>query len=199
MLRAARPSVRNRLRGGVAIGLALALAVLSGCKPQPSDQTTYRAKPRPPSSSGEYSSTRLILRRTDGGFEVVSSTPSLGGVTRPDVAQALPEILEGKQRLYRYVARNRGGALVAQGHFVVPLTARATFTEANDPERIHHVELDDPSRIVRVAIPYAPDLATVEIRALVPDKGRSYETWETKDAGSIRIESPPEQKRGESR
>ncbi|MGH6635902.1 MAG: hypothetical protein ACRED0_07135 [Gammaproteobacteria bacterium] len=188
MTRASQTPVRKRVGRPLVIGVAVALGVCAGCTTQPSDEVTYTAKPQPPYSSDRYSSTRLILERKESGFEVVSSSPSFGGVTQPTVAEALPEILEGKQRLYEYTVRDRDGALVAQGYFIVPLTARATFTEADDEEKIHHVDLDDPSSIVRVAIPFVADSATVGFRTMVPDQNRRYEDWAKESAGSITIE-----------
>ena len=102
-------------------------------------------------------------------------------------------MLEGKQRLYEYAVRDAAGAVVAQGHFLAPLTARATIADEGDPSKIHHVETADPGSVVRVAIPFVPDGATVELRSLVPDADRPYQEWTAQDAGSIRVEPSPAQ------
>lgn len=176
------------LRGCVVIGVAAALAAVSGCAEKATDEPAYTPKPQPPYSSDEYSSTRLILRYDGGRFDVVSSTPTFGNVTEAEIEAAIPEILGGRERLYAYAARNLDGELLAQGYFTVPTTARATFTEADDSERIHHVEVDDPSPVVRIAIPFAPELATIEFQSMVPDRDRRYQNWTREDAGTVRLD-----------
>lgn len=193
-------SVRKPLNGLLgsfaASAAALALAALSGCAEEASEEPAYTPKPRPPYSSDEYSSTRLILRHENDGFEALSSTPSLGGVTEADIDRAMPDLLEGRKDLYSYVARNADGELLAQGFFTVPTTARATFTEADDSGRVHHVELDDPSPIVRIAIPFLPELATIEFQSMVPDRDRRYQNWTRENAGTVRVTPGTVEQRG---
>jgi hypothetical protein len=172
-------------------GVAVLLGASTGCNSEPPDEAAFTPKPKPPWSSEEYSSTRLVLRHENGGFKVISSTSSHGGVTQLDVSEAIPEILEGKKNLYEYTLRNSDGDVLAAGYFAIPVTARATFTEAEDPARIHHQELEDPSPIVRVAIPLAPAIATVEFKKLVPDENRRYQTWKKETAGKVRINVTP--------
>ncbi len=191
--RIARSPYAVRFRPPLVLGLAAVLTACSGDTPGTDEQPSYTLTPKEPWTSDRHSSTRLVLERIDGGFKVVSSAPSFGGVTRPNVVEAVPDILEGKQRLYEYAALNSAGDVLTRGYFTVSLKARAAYTEADDPQRVRHAEFDDPSRFVRVAIPYLPEIASVEFQALVPNKDRNYESWQRESAGSIRLETAPTQ------
>jgi hypothetical protein len=183
------------LRFGFALSVAIVL--VGGCAPRADDgapangEATYHAKPQKPYQSDRYSSTRLVLKRTDAGFEVLSSTPSFGGITRPNVEESLPEILEGKLRLYQYTVRSDDGTGLGEGYFLVSQVARATLRDEDDPESIHHVETDDPSGVVRVAIPVVQGPATIEIRALKAEQERPVAEWSKEDAGSLRVDTAP--------
>lgn len=190
-----------RLRPKLAVALFIALTACSSDNPATDSSAAYTPTPQKPWSSDHYSSTRLILKRTGDGFGMVSSTPSFGGVTETEVSTAIPDILGGKQRLYEYIARDGTGDLLARGYFTVPLTIRATFAEADDPERVHHAEVENPNPLVRLAIPFTPDVATVEFDSMVPDDDTPYEQWKRRSAGSVRIESaasPQQQKEDRS-
>jgi hypothetical protein len=89
--------------------------------------------------------------------------------------------------LYGYTARNIGGERLAQRLFSVPTTARAAYTEADNGSQIHHVEIDAPISLVRVAIPFVAELATIEFQMMVPEQDRRYQDWIRKSAGEDRI------------
>lgn len=177
------------------VAVAVLLGLPAGCQREPPAEVTFTPKPKPPYSSQTFASTRLVLKHQNGGFEVISSTPSHGGVTQLEVAEMVPEVLEGKTELYEYTLRNRDGDILAGGYFTVPVTARVTFTEAEEPGRIHHEEVEDPSPIVRVAIPPVPAMATVEFKKLVPDKNRRFQNWNREAAGEARLGAAATQQR----
>lgn len=170
-----------------AIGL-LALAGCTGDSEDTREDFSYESKPSTPFVSDEFSSTRLILSQEDGRFKVVTSTPSFGGVTEVNIDEAVPGILEGNNDLFEYATLNIDREMLAQGYFLVPLTARATFTDEDDSARIHHIEVDDPRQVIRVAIPFNPNVVAVEFRKVIPDKGSRIELWEKKSVGEVRID-----------
>jgi len=175
----------------VALGMATAMAACSSETPTASEQSSFELQPKKPWTSDHYPSTRLILERTDSGFKVVSAAPSYGGVTQPNVAEMLPDILEGRHALYEYAIRTGAGDVLARGYFTMSLKARATYSDPDDATRMHHEELDDPSRVVRVAVAHIPAAATIEFQNLVPSKEASFERWDRVSAGSVKVESTP--------
>ena len=172
-----------------ALGMAIALTACSGDPSASDEQASYSLLPKKPWSSDHYSSTRLVLERTDSGFRVVSAAPSYGGVTQLNVAEMVPDLLEGRQRLYEYAVRSGASEVLSRGYFTVSLKARATFPDPADTTRIHHEELDDPSRVVRIAIPYAPAVATIDFQMLLPGKEPNFERWQRVSAGSISVDA----------
>ncbi|MEW8026923.1 MAG: hypothetical protein AB2806_04175 [Candidatus Thiodiazotropha sp.] len=179
-----------------AIAAAVLIGLLAGCASDQAEEPPeplLTLKPQPPYTSDEFSSTRLILKRQDGQFEIVSSGPSFAGVTEANVSEGIYAIRAGISDLIEYSALNVDGELLLQGYFVMPLTARVTFTEEDDSERIHHVEIDDPSRVVRVAIPYDPNIAVIAFNKLVPGKDSRHEKWDREELGEVRVKIAPAQ------
>jgi hypothetical protein len=128
------------------------------------------------------------LRRLADRFELVTAAPKRGTVTEVDLEAERADLLDGDSELFQYLARSAAGANLVSGFFVVERTAVAEFQDPQVEERVRRQEqpLDEP--VVRIAIPYHPELVTVDFTALSPDPEAPAEQWKGTSMGTVRID-----------